>query len=84
MAEVKVTTRAARNQYTAPADVVEKLDDGRQRLVVRKGTTMPREQAVQLGLVKDSAPAGPAETKDLVPGAETKGAGAGAKTGSAK
>jgi hypothetical protein len=72
MAEVKVTTRAARNQYTAPDDVIEKLDDGRQRLVVRKGTTMPREQAVQLGLVKESAPAGPAETKVSTPGAETK------------
>jgi hypothetical protein len=56
------------NQYTPKHDVLETLPDGRQIVVAAAGRPVPMAQARELGLVKDGAGAGPAETKDEKPG----------------
>ena len=60
----KVTKASAGDPrfHTVKEDVVEKLKDGRQILVARKGTVMPVARAVELGLVKTGT-VGPTETK---------------------
>jgi len=78
--DLKVTKAKATDDrfYVAPTDQIETLPDGREKLVARKGQRFTRAQAVELGLVKQSAPAGPAETKVIDP-SETKGAKGDAK-----
>jgi hypothetical protein len=56
--------------HTVKEDVTEKLKDGRQILIARKGTVRPIARAVELGLVKTNT-AGPTETKESNP-TETK------------
>lgn len=56
-------SRANFGFYTVPEDVTEKLADGRVIVVAHKGAQIPMAEARRLGLVKDSAPAGPAEVK---------------------
>jgi hypothetical protein len=48
--------------HTVKEDVTEKLPDGRQILVARKGTVMPVARAIEMGLVK-TGQTGPTETK---------------------
>lgn len=55
--------------YIPEHDVHERLPDGRRVLVARAGVPMPYSRAVQMGLVKRPAPAGPVEVKEAAPSA---------------
>ena len=54
---------ATTSPYVPEADIYEKLADGRVVLVAARGVPIPMVRARQLGLVKDSAPAGPTHVK---------------------